>query len=354
VGRIGGQYAKPRTCDYETLGDKKVQVFRGEIVNDISPDKRIPDPERMYSAYMKSILTMDEIFKWNVNGERNSQFFKNILIQNKYELPSESFRAKLLSYYELMEDKKETFSTKVYTSHEGLLLPYEQCFLQMKEDKNYDLSAHLLWIGERTNNPKEAHVEFFRGIENPLGIKISGRTNLDELITIINTLNPENEKGKIVLITRFGSEIAETCLEALCEKLKILNLNVIFFCDPNHGNTKQDDESKKKVRYFHEMKEEIIVTHKILSKHGMFLSGIHLESSSFHVTECLGGESMKVERINIENYTSYCDPRLNMLQTMELCDAFGQKYLESTENEEGSKTKSDQSIENTFQESEEI
>ncbi len=336
------------------MGDKKVQVFRGEIINDISQERRIPDPDRMYSAYKSSAFTMKEILKWNVDGERKSQFFKNVLMENRYGLPSESFRAKLLSYYDSIEEKRETYNNKIYTSHEGLLLTYEQCFIQMKEGKNYDLSGHLLWIGERTNNLQEAHVEFFRGIENPLGIKISGRTNLDNLILIINTLNPDNEKGKIVLITRFGREIAETCCEALCEKLKNLNLNVIFFCDPNHGNTKQDEESKKKIRYFEDMKEEIILTHKILTKHGMFLSGIHLESSSFHVTECLGGESIEIERINIENYTTYCDPRLNMLQTMELCDAFGRKYAENLDFEEGSQTKSEQSSENTLQESEDI
>lgn len=204
--------------------------------------------------------------------------------------------------------------TNIFTSHEGLLLNYEECFLRKIEDNHYAMSSHFLWIGERTGNIEEAHIEFFRGISNPIGIKVSSRTNFDELIEIIALLNPENEKGKIVLITRFGFMNVENNLESLCKKVKKSGLEVIFVCDPNHGNTKIHEASNKKVRFFDEMKNEIIITNKILKNNGFILSGIHLEASSFHITECIGGLDDEITEIVDELYTSYCDPRLNMQQ----------------------------------------
>lgn len=342
IGRIGGQYAKPRSSDFETLDGKKIQVFRGDIINSISPENRTPDPERMFYGYVNSCVTNHQILNWNTYGNKSPGFFKEILINNFYDLPSECFRKKLISYYEAFDEKSPfpNFDNTVYTSHEGLLLCYEECFLKKKEDRYYDLSTHLLWIGERTNSLGEAHVEFFRGICNPIGIKISNRTKLDDLIHVINLLNPENEKGKIILITRFGCELAEVCLDSLCEKIKSLNFNLLFMCDPNHGNTKLDQESKRKVRYFDDMKDEILTTERVLSRHGLFLSGIHLESSCFNVTECFGGGSVLYEKIQKELYTTYCDPRLNMLQTMELCDIVGGSF---TVEEEVSQTKSEES-----------
>jgi 3-deoxy-7-phosphoheptulonate synthase len=171
-----------------------------------------------------------------------------------------------------------------------------------------------LWIGERTNSINEAHVEFFRGIENPIGIKISTRSNFDDLVKMITILNPKNKPGKIILITRFGCDYVLNYLETLCKKIIENSLKVIFVCDPNHGNTKVDEISKKKVRYFEELKNEIILTNKILQNNNLFLSGIHLEGSSYHVTECFGGIENEVNEITEDSYTTYCDPRLNIQQ----------------------------------------
>jgi 3-deoxy-7-phosphoheptulonate synthase len=166
--------------------------------------------------------------------------------------------------------------------------------------------------GERTNNVNEAHVEFFRGVENPIGIKISTRLKIDDLLEIIKRLNPLNEEGKIVLITRFGVDNIKTYLESLCSQINLLGLNVIFICDPNHGNTKL--LGNHKVRHFDDLKQEILDTHKILNDNGCFLSGIHLEASCFNVTECIGGIENEIKDIDSVSYTTYCDPRLNVQQ----------------------------------------
>jgi 3-deoxy-7-phosphoheptulonate synthase len=276
----------------------------------------------MYQAYYNSITTINQINNWNFYGDKTIENFKQILNENLYEIKSTKFIHKLNEYYTSYPIDLEVDKNNIYTSHEGLLLNYEECFLRNIEGDYYDLSAHFLWIGERTGSLDEAHVEFFRGVSNPIGIKVSSRNNFDNLIRTINILNPKNEKGKIALITRFGFESAENSLENLCKKMKQSGLNVIFICDPNHGNTKM--HLNKKVRHFDELKSEIIITNKVLQNNGFTLSGIHLEASSFHITECLGGLEFQVNEIVDELYTTYCDPRLNMTQTMELCDYIGQ------------------------------
>jgi 3-deoxy-7-phosphoheptulonate synthase len=174
------------------------------------------------------------------------------------------------------------------------------------------MSAHLLWIGQRTLSKEEAHVEFFRHVENPIGLKVNHKIDVNELIEIIRILNPPNETGKIILITRFGLNNVGEYFNNLCMRIKQDGLNVLFICDPNHGNTKVLEDTK--VRYFNEMISEIALVNKVLVKHGMFLSGIHLEASCFRVTECIGGISNKIDRIEKELYTTYCDPRLNIQQ----------------------------------------
>jgi 3-deoxy-7-phosphoheptulonate synthase len=221
----------------------------------------------------------------------------------------------MTEYYEnFPSDIIDFEKNNIFTSHEGLLLNYEECFLRKINDDYYDLSGHFLWIGERTGNSDEAHIEFFRGINNPIGIKVSSRLNLDELMETIKILNPKNERGKIVLITRFGYDNAESSIENLCKKLSHYSINVVIICDPNHGNTKIHEISKKKVRYFDEIKNEIIITNKVLQNHGFVLSGIHLEATSFDITECIGGLDFQVTDIVDDLYTTFCDPRLNLTQ----------------------------------------
>ncbi len=166
-------------------------------------------------------------------------------------------------------------------------------------------------------------MEFFRGLENPIGLKISSRIKIDDLIQMIKILNPCNDLGKIFLITRYGVQNVNGNLELLCQKLKENNLNVVFICDPNHGNTKVDPLTNKKVRYFEDLKNEILLTNKILIYNGFFLSGIHLEATYLSITECLGGITNNISEINAEKYTTFCDPRINLSQTIELVDSVG-------------------------------
>ena len=166
-------------------------------------------------------------------------------------------------------------------------------------------------------------MEFFRGLENPIGLKISSRIKIDDLIHMIKILNPSNSQGKIILITRYGVLNVNGNLELLCLKIKENNLNVVFICDPNHGNTKNDPLTNKKVRHFEDLKNEILLTNKILIENGFFLSGIHLEATYLNITECLGGITNNINEINTDKYTSFCDPRINLSQTIELVDSVG-------------------------------
>jgi 3-deoxy-7-phosphoheptulonate synthase len=236
--------------------------------------------------------------------------YKDNLNLNKHV--SECLIKKINNYYDTIENEKKIINNTIYSSHEGLLLNYEECFLREYNKKLYAMSGHLLWIGQRTLSKVEAHVEFFRHTENPIGLKVGHKLNEEELIDIIKILNPNNELGKIILITRFGLNNIETYLNNLCIRLKEDGLNVLFICDPNHGNTKVLEDTK--VRYFDEMFAEIRLVNKILKKHALHLSGIHLEASCFKVTECIGGLADKVDRIDKELYTTYCDPRLNIQQ----------------------------------------
>jgi len=171
-------------------------------------------------------------------------------------------------------------------------------------------------------------LEFFRGLENPIGLKISSRIKIEDLMQMIKILNPSNSLGKIFLITRYGSQNVNGSLELLCQKIKENNLNVVFICDPNHGNTKVDPITNKKVRYFDDLKDEILLTNKILIENGFFLSGIHLEATYLNITECLGGITNNINEINAEKYTTFCDPRINLSQTIELVDSVGKDLIE--------------------------
>ncbi len=166
-------------------------------------------------------------------------------------------------------------------------------------------------------------------MENPIGLKISSRIEIEDIIYIIKVLNPNNHLGKIFLITRYGVNNINGNLDQLCLKIKEYNLNIIFICDPNHGNTKVDPITNKKVRYFKDLENEIILTNKILNENGLFLSGIHLEATYLNITECLGGIYNQIKNIDCEKYTSFCDPRLNLSQTIELAESVGKALNEN-------------------------
>lgn len=206
--------------------------------------------------------------------------------------------------------------THIYTCHEGLLLNYESAntVLNKSDNQYYDLSAEMLWIGERTNNINEAHIEFFRGISNPIGIKVSCRTKIEDLISIMKLLNPNNKKGKILIITRVGNSVkGKVYLEALFPKIKNEGLNCLFICDPMHGNTEMVDGFKS--RKLSNLLQEINFTIKLLKENGLSLNGLHFEASPYDITECISENGKEIKE---ENYLTQCDPRLNLKQITEL------------------------------------
>jgi 3-deoxy-7-phosphoheptulonate synthase len=212
----------------------------------------------------------------------------------------------------------QTFSN-IYTCHEGLLLNYESSLTRQNSlnSKYYNLSAEMLWIGERTNNINEAHVEYFRGITNPVGVKVSSKINIDDFISLIKVLNPDNILGKVLVITRVGNSIkGKDYLEKLIQNIKVNNLNCVFICDPMHGNTEMINNLK--TRKLFNLIEEINFTMKILKNNKFFLNGIHLESTPFEVLECVEENDSD---INSDKYTTMCDPRLNLKQVLKLLES---------------------------------
>ena len=329
IGRMAGQFAKPRSDNYETKNNVTLFSYRGDIINHEEFDelKRIPDPNLMIKAYSQSVQTMnliralseggyadiERINYWNLN-------FVNTESSEKYEILSNNVN-KALNFLKSIGLNKieESKRAKFYTSHESLLLPYESS-LTRKDSISlnyYACSAHMLWIGERTRQLDGAHIEYVRGLQNPIGIKISEKCNPYELEKIIRTINPINEEGKVVLICRMGKNISKG-LPPLVYMLEKRRLNVIWISDPMHGNTVKL-ENGIKTRYIEDIKEEYTFFHNYLRKNNIFPGGIHLEMTGRDVTECINKNDTK-EFINnmINNYESSCDPRLSASQCLDL------------------------------------
>jgi 3-deoxy-7-phosphoheptulonate synthase len=330
IGRMAGQFAKPRSEIYETKNNVTLFSYRGDIINseEFEESKRIPDPKLMMKAYSQSVQTMnliralseggyadiERIKDWNLNFVKYSESYK------KYDSLSNNVNKALSFLKSIGLDKiEESKRAKFYTAHESLLLPYESA-LTRKDSISlnyYACSAHMLWIGERTRQLDGAHVEFARGLENPIGIKISDNFVSNELESLIRTLNPTNEDGKIVLITRMGKNISKK-LPVLVDMINRRKLNVIWICDPMHGNTVKLQNGIK-TRYIEDIKEEYTFFHNYLKKNNIFPGGIHLEMTGRDVTECIDKNNNKEFIDNmITHYESSCDPRLSASQCLDL------------------------------------
>lgn len=280
VGRIAGQYTKPRSSGIETQNQVCLPSYRGDLVNGstFDPVIRVADPNRMLVGYQHASMTLKHI------GTVLKKF------------PQETF----------------------YTSHEALHLYYEQALTRQSSDgKWYNSSTHFPWIGMRTAFLDSPQVEFLRGLDNPLGIKISADMQAERLVQLIKQLNPLEEEGRVVLITRLGSQQVEHCLPRLIQAVNKLHSPVAWFCDPMHGNTELTNEGIK-TRHFNVMLEELLKTVAIHSALGSHLSGIHLELTGEDVTECLGGPQQFVSKDLKRSYKSLVDPRLNELQSLEM------------------------------------
>ena len=333
VGRIAGQFGKPRTSPIEVRDGVTLPSYRGDNINAMAftPEARTPDPERLLKAYGQSASTLNLLRAFSTGGYAN---LRNI---HKWTLgfvsgspQTEKYKAlcdKITEAMDFMEacgvtpeTTPQMAATDYYTSHEGLLLGYEEAMTRIDSTTGrwYDTSAHLLWIGNRTRQLDHAHVEFFRGVENPIAMKISGDLEPDELIRLLDVLNPANEPGRMTLISRFGHDKVAKGLPRLARQVKSEGRHVVWSCDPMHGNTQKTD-SGYKTRPFDKILTEVKNFMQVLHAEGCWPGGVHFEMTGQNVTECLGGSARAVREEDLSSrYHTHCDPRLNADQALEL------------------------------------
>ena len=332
VGRIAGQFAKPRSAATEIVDAIELPSFRGDIINGVDFDQqsRQPDPDRMLKAYHQSTVTINLIRAYAQGGmadlhlvnQWNQHFVEGNPACEQYQSLAEQIHS-ALAFMDACGINSETTpalkKTTIYSSHEALLLNYEQALTRFDPNTEqwYGCSAHMLWIGERTRQIDGAHVEYMRGLANPIGIKISGKISDDDLIRLIDRLNPDNKAGRLTLISRMGVDAIQHHLPRLVEVVAREGRSVVWSCDPMHGNTVATD-SGLKTRSFDNIVLEIQHFFEVLKAGNQHPGGLHLEMTGSDVTECYGG-AYKVAKNDLTNrYLSQCDPRLNALQVLEL------------------------------------
>ncbi len=332
VGRMGGQFAKPRSSDVETIGDITLPSYRGDIINSVefTEEARIPDPERMIQAYNQSSATLNLLRAFASGGmadlhqvhQWNLEFVKDSPLKEKYEEMANRIQESL-SFMAACGVSSKTYrtlrETDFYTSHEALLLEYEEAFTRKDSltGEWYDTSAHMLWIGDRTRGLEEAHIEFMRGIQNPIGVKAGPTMQPDELIKLIDAVNPENELGRLNVIVRMGADKVGDHLPELIRAVEREGKNVLWSCDPMHGNTIKSStgfKTRPVEAVLNEMKNFFAV-HK---SEGTYGGGVHLEMTGKNVTECTGGAFNINDEDLKSRYHTHCDPRLNADQALEL------------------------------------
>ncbi|MGB0224485.1 MAG: class II 3-deoxy-7-phosphoheptulonate synthase [Marinobacterium sp.] len=332
VGRIAGQFAKPRSSDTETIDGVELPSYRGDNVNsaEFTAEARIPDPERMLKAYHQSSATLNLLRAFSRGGfadlhqvhKWNQGFVSQSPAHEKYEALAAQIDQALsfMAACGLNSDNTPQLSeTTLYTSHEALLLPYEEALTRQDSLTNgwYDCSAHMLWIGDRTRQPDHAHVEFLRGVQNPVGVKVGPTTQVDDLKRLLEILNPENEAGRINLIARMGVDKIGDHLPQLVRAVNDLGVNVVWSNDPMHGNTVKAS-SGYKTRSVDAILSEMKSFFEIHKAEGSYAGGVHFEMTGNHVTECVGGAYQITESALAERYITQCDPRLNADQSLEL------------------------------------
>ncbi len=332
IGRIAGQFAKPRSADFETIDGVELPSYRGDIVNGIEFDEasRIPDPARMLMAYRQSAATLNLLRAFATGGyanlERAHEWTADFLEDSNAYSSYKEVVGKISDAIKFMramgitpQNTPRLRETKFFTSHEALLLGYEEALT--REDSitgdYYSTSGHMLWIGDRTRQPDGAHVEYFSGIENPIGIKCGPSISNEDLLILLDKLNPKNEAGRITLIARFGDGNVENHLPRLIETVKKSGHMVVWSCDPMHGNTIKAS-SGYKTRPFDKVLGEVKSFFKIHREMGSYAGGVHVEMTGSDVTECVGGVSAVTEDGLSNRYNTHCDPRLNASQSLEL------------------------------------
>ena len=330
IARAAGQFSKPRSSEYEYINNTRYYSYKGDMINEEDLTKREPNPELMLKAYSQSAETLNLIRALSSSYKYSNVDINSWKIDFKDDIykvdPMENLMSNLNNIIKLFKgleisDNVNINTAKIYTGHEGLLLNYEESMTRLDRftNKYYDCSSHFVWIGERTRQLDSAHVEFFRGVSNPIGIKISEKISKGELTNLIRAINPDNQSGKIVLITRMGPKLKDN-LPELIKEVKNTNRKVTWVCDPMHGNGRVIDGIK--TRLLCDIMKEIKDFIDVHEKCGTIAGGVHLEMTSNDVTECIGGKYIVDYTDNFldKKYLSSCDPRLNFFQTIELID----------------------------------
>jgi len=332
VGRMAGQFAKPRSSNTETFNGVELDSYRGDIINGVefTKEARTPDPKRMIKAYNQSSSTLNLLRAFASGGladlhqvhQWTQDFAHRGAVTEKYEALAEEI-GKSLKFMEACGITSKTYrtlrETDFYTSHEALLLPYEEAFTRKDSISGdwYDTSAHMLWIGDRTRQLDGAHVEFLKGVKNPIGVKAGPSMDPEDLVKLCSTLNPENEAGRLNVIVRMGAGKVGDGLPALIKAVEREGLNIVWSCDPMHGNTIKSSNNYK-TRPVDAILTEMKEFFQVHKAEGTFGGGVHLEMTGKNVTECIGGSFTVTEEDLSSRYHTHCDPRLNADQSLEL------------------------------------
>lgn len=339
VGRIAGQFGKPRSSPVEVQGDVELPSYRGDNINGMgfTSEERVPDPDRLLQAYSQSASTLNLLRAFSRGG------YADLANVHKWMLGFVDRSAQGERYREMADKITEAMDfmaacgvdsasvpqmaqVEFYTSHEALLLGYEEAMTRVDSTTGdwYDTSAHMVWIGHRTKDLDHAHVEFCKGIRNPIGVKTGPGFEPDDLLRLLETLNPEDEKGRIVLISRFGSEDVGNGLPRMVRAVQESGRSVVWSCDPMHGNTLKTGTGFK-TRPFDRVLSEVSQFIDIVSAEGAYPGGVHLEMTGQDVTECIGGAQAISEEDLSSRYHTHCDPRLNGQQALELAFMIAEK-----------------------------
>lgn len=340
IGRIAGQFAKPRSNPTETVDGIVLPTYRGDLVNGeaATPESREPDPARMLEAHASAASALNFIRALVEGGFADLRHADHWSLSQLPDSPERTaFQGvvdRIRDAIDLLEclgalDKGDLARAEIFSSHEGLILPYEeaQTIRPARRTRHYNLGAHFLWIGDRTRQLDGAHVEFFRGIANPIGLKVGPSLKPAELSALVERLNPANEPGKLTLISRYGASQIERHLPAHIRAVRAAGARVLWSCDPMHGNTLASSAGVK-TRSFETILAEIRAAFAIHRAEGSQLGGVHFEMTGENVTECIGGGQRLSEQDLLRNYATGCDPRLNYTQSLEMAFYIGRILAE--------------------------
>jgi 3-deoxy-7-phosphoheptulonate synthase len=329
LGRLAGQYAKPRSSDLETRDGVTLPAYRGDAVNgyDFTPESRVHDPQRLVDVYNSSAATLNLVRAFTTGGYAdlrqvhtwNTDFVRDSVVGQRYEAMANEIDRAMSFMHAIGADPDEFHRVDFHSSHEALVLEYEHAMTRIdsRTQDPYDVSGHFVWIGERTRQLDNAHVELLAHIRNPIGVKLGPTTSADDALALAAKLNPLNEPGRLTFITRFGAGKIRDGLPDLVEKVTASGVEVAWVCDPMHGNT-FEASSGYKTRRFDDVIDEVQGFFDVHHALGTWPGGVHVELTGDDVTECVGGGEELLEVDLGNRYESVCDPRLNRVQSLEL------------------------------------